>query len=181
MAYFYGFIFYVVNRFLKNKSHFFFFFSLLITIVFLQNNLFRQGILLRGQQHDLAIANRILMRIEGLSDIDFNKKYNLIRIGKYSNFRKQLFESNGSKYKLKGDDHMDHGEITDIWAPAEVMRLLGSKVKFKYYGYVPQFKEKIKDAIKNTISKRKEWPSMDSVFIHGDSIFVIMENPNLQD
>ena len=69
---------------------------------------------------------------------------------------------------------MDHGDVTTIWAPADILKMLGSKVKWKHLGYTPKFQEKIEFARKNLIKDKKPWPHADSVFIHNDIIYVYM-------
>ena len=93
--------------------------------------------------------------------------------------RTDLLSSMGHEYEATGGGHMDNGEISDRWAPAQVMELLGAKVQFKYYRMDPKFKENIDDSIKNVIGKRAPWPHKDSVFVYKDRIIVIINNPNL--
>ena len=78
---------------------------------FIQADLVRQSVLLRGQQHDLALANRILARIEQLPGIDFGNKYDLVRVGNYPNFRWRIMTSKGHKFDLPSSSHMDSGNI----------------------------------------------------------------------
>src|SRR5690606_21343151 len=49
-----------------------------LVLRFVQADLVRQEVLLRGQQHDLALANRILVRIEALPELDTTKPYDLV-------------------------------------------------------------------------------------------------------
>ncbi|GAA6213150.1 hypothetical protein NBRC116602_28910 [Hyphomicrobiales bacterium 4NK60-0047b] len=127
---------------------------------------------MKSQIHDLAMANRILMRIESLDELDYKKKYTLIRLGNYSNIRRELLQSKGHKSDLIGGGHMDFGDITARWSPADIMKLLGSKVKWKYYGYTPGFREKIKYAREHLVENRKVWPHSSSVFVESDIIYV---------
>lgn len=146
---------------------------LFIVIRYAQADLVRQGVLLRGQQHDLAFANRILSRIEAIDEIDLKKRYHLIRTAKYSNFRKKLLTSKDHHYNRYGGSEMDNGEVTEIWAAGRVMELIGSKVQF--HGYDSSIDKKIKKAI--SIAKkqnRKPWPHHSSVFIYKDWVIVYM-------
>lgn len=149
--------------------------SVFVVIKYTYSNLIRQSVIMKSQIHDLAIANRILMRIESLDELDYKKKYTLIRLGNYSNIRRELLQSKGHKSDLIGGGHMDFGDITAKWSPADIMRLLGSKVKWKYYGYTPGFRKKIKYAREHLIENRKLWPHSSSVFIHDDTIYVYMQ------
>jgi len=149
--------------------------SFFIVLRYAQADLVRQGVLLRGQQHDIAFANRILSRIETIEGIDLNKKYHLVRTAKYSNFRKNLLTSKDHNYSRYGGDQMDKGEVSEIWAAGKVMELIGSKVKF--HGYDSSIYKKIRKAI--SIAKeqnRKPWPHQSSVFIHQDWIIVYIES-----
>lgn len=139
---------------------------------FVQADLVRQGVLLRGQQHDLAIANRILTRIENLPGLDISQTYDLVRVGRYAGYRSDLLASGSHRAQLPGDGHMDFGEITDIWTDESVFRMLGSPVKFS-----PGFKDfgqKIEAARKSQIQGRKPWPDASSVFISDKTIYVYM-------
>jgi hypothetical protein len=145
-----------------------------IIVYFVQADLLRQGVLLRGQQHDLAIANRILARIETLSDLDPTKTYDLIRVGKYSFYRYGLLNSGGYAFERLGDSHMDIGEISDRWVDEDVFRLLGSSVKFASLGTDSKFTAKIKRIQDELLKDRRPWPAPESVFINGDEIIVFM-------
>ncbi|MEL7444446.1 MAG: glucosyltransferase domain-containing protein [Pseudomonadota bacterium] len=148
--------------------------SVCVLIRFTQADLVRQEVLLRGQQHDLALANRILARMEGLPEVDFSKTYDLVRVGKYSTFRQNLLASRGEKAATIGDSHMDNGEITDRWADEDVMILLGSKIQFRHRQFDAEFLTKV-DELKPILSKRQPWPHADSVFVFEDKIVVYMQ------
>ncbi|MEL7055544.1 MAG: glucosyltransferase domain-containing protein [Pseudomonadota bacterium] len=148
--------------------------SLLLLTKNVQADLIRQEVLMRGQQHDLALANRILARIESLSQLDTTKTYDLVRVGSYSSFRHSIMSAQGHGWDKPGDTHMDKGDITDTWADEDVFILLGSKVRFKHRGFDPQFKKKIQDARAELLNDRKPWPHKSSVFIHEDKIIVYM-------
>jgi len=146
-----------------------------ILMRFVQADLVRQEVLYRGEQHDMAIANRILTRMESLPDIDFSKTYDFVRIGKYSNFRNERFKTRSHTYDTYGDGHMDNGEVTDRWTDEEVFQLLGAKVKFKFNGTDSNFASKEADARQNRLQNRAPWPHESSVFIEDDTIFVYMK------
>jgi hypothetical protein len=145
--------------------------SIIVVLKYSYSLLIRQSVQLRAQMHDIAISNRILYRIESLENIDFNKKYELIRIGQYSNFRMKHIKSHNNRYDVGGPGHMDSGSITNIWTPSSVMRLLGSKVKWKYQ-YNPNFKNNLIHARKHLLKNRKPWPHKESVFIVEDKIYI---------
>lgn len=154
-------------------------FTIIILWHFICADLLRQGVLLRGQQHDLALANRILMRIETLPNIDHTKTYDLVRIGKYSFYRLSLMRLQGrdNAFERLGDSHMDIGEISDRWVDEDVFRLLGSGIDFQFQSTDPNFTQKIIEAQsyvnENGISP---WPAEDSVFIRNDTIIIYMRN-----
>jgi glucosyltransferase GtrII-like protein len=147
--------------------------SIFVLVRYSQANLVRQNVLLKGQQHDIALASRILSRIESLPELEIEKEYILIRTNAYSRFRRDAFASGGRSYQLGGEGHMDGGDIPGIWTPASIMPLLGSKVRWKYTGYVPDFADEIAKARELVIEKNiRPWPHSSSVFIHGDYIYV---------
>jgi hypothetical protein len=55
-----------------------------VCLRFVQADLLRQGVLLRGQTHDLALANRIVYRIESLPNLRHDIKYVFVRVGDYN-------------------------------------------------------------------------------------------------
>lgn len=147
-----------------------------VVLSFVQADQLRQGVLLRGQQHDLALANRILDRIETLPDIDYGTTYNLIRVGRYSFYRFNLLRMQGHEsafYRL-GDTHMDIGEISDRWVDEDVFRLLGSAVSFKFQTTDPNFSAEVERVQSELLEGRRPWPAPESVFINGDEIIVYM-------
>lgn len=145
-----------------------------VLLRFVQADLVRQEVLLRGQQHDIALANRILARIEAMPELDFSKTYDLVRVGKYSSFRRDILSSSGHAYDMVGDSHMDNGEITDRWADEDIFILLGSKLKFKHRHFDPGFVTKVEE-LRPMLENRKTWPAPESVFITGDMIVVYMQ------
>tara|TARA_Y100001933_G_scaffold120835_2_gene120818 strand:+ start:32110 stop:33678 length:1569 start_codon:yes stop_codon:yes gene_type:complete len=145
-----------------------------VLVVFVQADLVRQLVLLRGQQHDLAIANRILSRIESMPEIDFSKTYDLVRVGRYSTYRYSLFRSDGDVIDRAGDGHMDFGEISDRWVDEDVFRLLGTRIKFKFASTDPGFGSKIQSVKDTLLEGRQPWPSSDSVFLSENTIVVYM-------
>ena len=144
-----------------------------LVVRFVQADLVRQAVLLRGQQHDLAIANRMLDRIEMLPELDATKTYDFVRIGRYSNYRQNLMSYFGKKANFLGERHMDWGEITDIWVDEAVFEMLGSSVKFKK-AFDAKHAEKAEHAKTNLLKGRKPWPDASSVFISDQTIYVYM-------
>jgi len=146
--------------------------TLFVVFSFVQADMLRQLVLLRGQQHDLAFANRVLTRIESLPELDTSQRYNLIRVGHMSYYREHLFKSQGHNYDQRGDGHMDVGEISDQWVDEHVMRLLGSRINFTgprsgFYAEHQRVREEL-------LEGREPWPHPSSVFIHEDEIIVYM-------
>lgn len=142
---------------------------------FVQVDLVRQEVLLRGQHHDYAFANRILARVEALPDLDLSKTYDFVRVGKYSSFRKDLLQSKGRSYNIFGDGNMDHGEVTARWVDEQILLLLGTRVKLKNKGFDPNFSKKMEDFRARYAGKIQKWPHPESVFIEGDTIYVYLE------
>jgi hypothetical protein len=146
-----------------------------VVLRFVQADLVRQAILLRGQQHDLAIANRILSRIETLPELDLTQKYEFVRIGRYSDYRQRLMAYFGKKKANRpGDSHMDWGEITDVWVDEAVFKMLGSSVRFKPDLDAQDAAKKSEYARKNLLNGRKPWPDASSVFIINHTVYVYM-------
>ncbi|MBY9068549.1 glucosyltransferase domain-containing protein [Hyphomonas sp. WL0036] len=149
---------------------------LIMTMV--QADLVRQSVLTRGEAHDLAIANRVLARIEQLDTFDPNRTYDLIRIGRYSSFRYKLMTAGGWKVDRAGDGHMDYGEVTDRWVDEDAFRLVGARIKFQQSSSDPRYSAKYAEISQSSIlDGREPWPAPSSVFISGDRIIVLMENP----
>jgi hypothetical protein len=148
-----------------------YFLLLFIIIKFSYANIGRQQVLLRAQSHYLAIANRILYRIETLPDIDYGKEYKIVRVGMFSNFQKDQLRSHGHKYDIGGDVHLD-GELSPIWGPGDIFNYLGSKVKLQ--GYMNSDFIKDLSVARELVKSHTPWPAQDSVFIHGDMIIVYL-------
>ena len=174
MGFFHAFSFFVLMRFWGRWSTAATIISALIIVRFMQADLVRQEVLLRGQQHDLAIANRILVRMETLPGLDTSKVYDLVRIGRYSSYRNNLMRSKGHDFDKTGDGHMDWGEISASWVDEEVFRLLGSSIRFKHQLTDSQFNSKVQSARDNLLNNRQPWPAQDSVFIEGETIYIYM-------
>ncbi|MCK5746388.1 MAG: glucosyltransferase domain-containing protein [Oricola sp.] len=146
-----------------------------LVLRFVQADLVRQEVLYRGEQHDLALANRLLTRMENLPELDITKTYDLVRIGKYSQFRQNALSYREKKADAYGDTHMDGGEVTDRWADEQVFIMLGSKIDFLYKGPSdPDFMSKAETARATLLAGRKPWPHASSVFIEGQTIYIYM-------
>ena len=150
-------------------------FTSFILLRFVQADLTRQEVLLRGQQHDIAFANRILTRIENLPDLDITKPYDLIRVGSYPHYRDQLLRTHNHSWEMKGDNHLDDARLTAAWADEDIFIHLGSSVKFKHRGFDPAFYKKAKEAKAKLLEGRKKWPDQSSVFISDDKIIIYLE------
>lgn len=145
-----------------------------ILLRFVQADLTRQEVLLRGQQHDLAYANRLLNRLESLPDLDSTKTYDLVRVGRFPHYRNTLLRKHGHTWKTHGDGHMDDARLTADWTDEDIFILLGSSVKFKHRGFDPGFQSKVKDAREHLLEGRKPWPHESSVFISEDKIILYL-------
>jgi hypothetical protein len=133
----------------------------------------RQQVLLRAQTHHLAIANRILYRIESLPGIDVSKTYKVVRLGTFSSFQTEQLASRGHDFARDGGEHMDK-ELSPAWAPGDIFNYLGSQIKIQGNMNV-SINEDIAVA-RELVKNRKPWPAPDSVFIHGDMIIVYLAN-----
>lgn len=178
LSYFFAFIFFILSSWRKPPL---FRSSILVLccatiFLFMQSDLLRQGVLLRGQEHDLALANRMLQRIEQLPELDLSKEYYCVRTGPYPPIRMNMMHSSNKFFGRGGDHHMDHGEITDVWNPAYVFTYLGSKIRWAKGGhYMPDFSEKMREAKRIAKAQhRKPWPHNSSIFIHNDWIIIYM-------
>ncbi|WP_319468749.1 glucosyltransferase domain-containing protein [uncultured Pseudodesulfovibrio sp.] len=177
LGYFYAFCFYILLTqvhlpLLKNAV---LGLTILTIVLFAQADLVRQGVLLRGEMHDLALANRMLDRVEQLPDIDFSKEYFFVRIGNYPAVRSKALKSRNHAFDRGGDGHMDIGEISALWTPATVFQSLGSKIRWKGLVYMPDFKKKIAAAKQVALDQgRKPWPHSSSIFIYKDWVVAYM-------
>ncbi len=149
----------------------------LLVVVFAQADLARQSIMLRAQQHDMALANRVLFRIESLADLDRSKTYDLVRVGRYPMFRWRMLRGHGMQVDAMGDAHMDMGEVSALWVDEDVLELLGSSVRFQQSGFDPAASQKAR-ALRESgaLDDRQPWPHASSVFIEGDMIVVYMSD-----
>ncbi len=144
-----------------------------IVFSFSRSDLLRQGMLLAGHRHDLAMANRVLERVEALPDIDFSKQYYFVRIGSYSPERRRMLNTL-QPYDTAGGGHMDVAEIGAAgWAAEVPLMALGSRIKFK--GILDNQSKNLERA--RTLAKErnaKRWPHPSSVFLDDDMIVVNM-------
>lgn len=140
----------------------------LTTVQFFQADLVRQVVLLRGQQRDLAVFNRMLYRVESLEEFDKSQTYDFIRIGALPRYRLQLLASRGHATDMIGDGHMDYGEISDLWVDDHVFGLLGSSVRLQTSRR--QTAQQIRD--EGLLEGRQPWPHESSVFIDNNRIIV---------
>lgn len=144
-----------------------------VIFIFARSDLLRQGILLAGHRHDLAMANRILDRIESLPDLDFSKTYYFIRLGDYSPERGRMMNTL-KPYDTLGGTHMDVSEIgASGWAAEAPLRVLGSRIKFKS---IVNDRRRMIDQAQQLVKERgaKRWPHPSSIFIEDDKIIAYM-------
>lgn len=173
LGYLYMFGFFILlqywhSGFFKNVIYIILFF---VIVRFSYADIGRQQLLLKAQWHHLAIANRILYRIETLPGIDYQKKYKVVRVGRFSEFQSEQLKSKGHTYDRGGDVHLD-GELSPNWGPGDIFNYLGSKIKLQ--GYMnPNFQED-KAVAKKLVKSRRPWPADDSVFIHEDMIIIYL-------
>lgn len=134
----------------------------------------RQTILLRGEQHDRAIANRILARVESIQGIDYNQTYRLVRVGPYSTFRTDTLRASNGKWEVGADEHMDNGDIHNGWTPESMMRLLGSDIRYssEIGAWVARIRAYRNFAIQQG---RQPWPHKSSIFVAGTDIVIYMQ------
>ncbi len=140
---------------------------------FVQADLVRQSVLMKGQMHDLALSTRILSRIEALPGLEDGKAYNFTRIGSYPWYRAQKLNPFYQKWpEESGESHMDAGFISFNLAPDMVFTQLGSMVKLKFDDYSLS---RLKYAKENLLNGRKPFPHESSVFLEGDTIYVYLK------
>lgn len=155
------------------------FIFIFILLRFVEADLVRQHIQLRGEQHDLAMLNRILYRIESLDEISSDRKYKLVIWGGIPSFRYKLFAARNDSVNLPGAEHMD-ASFPLGWNTDSLMPLLGSHIKFDPISRTRSQSEAIaKNALLS--GQHKPWPHMSSVFIVDDVITVYMRvTPDLR-
>lgn len=173
-GYLYMFGFFVLLRYLgagylKNITYLVLCFVL---IKFAYADILRQRVLLSSQEHHLAIANRILYRIENLPGIDVQKTYKVVRLGALSNFQAEQLYSNGHHYSKGGDEHMD-SELSPVWGPGDIFNYLGSKIKLQ--GYMNNDFAEDMAVARKLVGDIEPWPSQESVFIHEDMIILYLQ------
>jgi len=175
MAFFYAFSFYVLFRYLKLPlaKNILILISCFVLLRFSQADLVRQGLMIRGVPHDIFLTNRILQRIEQLDELDYSKRYLLVRTRNYPSFIDRRMASLAHKYDMQGEDLM-RGDYVPSLSSGMIMTMLGSKIKFQTFNSKER-KKIIKQAI-NIAKKqnRHPWPHSSSVFIYKDWIIVYM-------
>lgn len=173
LGYFYMFGFFILLSFWRKGFYRNIVYLILIFVLlnFSFSDIARQQVLYRAQTHHLAIANRILYRIETLPNIDYQKKYRVVRLGNFSEFQSAQLKSRGRSYQMGGDEHLDR-ELSPIWGPGDIFNYLGSKIILEGY-WNRSFREDMELA-KELVKDRNPWPADDSVFIHEDMIIVYM-------
>jgi hypothetical protein len=177
LGFFYAFAFTVVFVITKRNR---WLYSLCVVIAcftllrFVQADLVRQIVNKRGETHDLALANRILSRIEALEGLDPWKEYQIVRIGEFPRHNWVMLTNYGKlQYDRSGDSHMDWDPITAKWVPQYVFKYLGARVKLLNDDY-PE-RRRAKFAEKYLLSDKDPYPADGSIFLFGDTIYVYLE------
>ena len=158
-----------------------------LIVRFVQADLVYQGLHLRGVQHDLAITNRILARVESLPTLDFEKEYRIFFYGDLPQARKNWFETGdpmpsvidfwpnrgGPNYHATGAQHA-YRSFPDYWNTESALLLLGAKIKLT--PILPTFAEATEKVRKYLeIHPKGVWPAHNSIFILEDIIVVRLE------
>jgi hypothetical protein len=151
-----------------------------ILIRFVQADLVRQSVLMRGQMHDLALANRLLTRIESLPNLKEGMTYKLVQIGFYPWYRAKIHSPlDWKSADTYGEWHMDTGYIiAPNLAPQKVYSLLGSKVQMEFDWNTNN--ESLKYAKENLLKNRKPYPDESSVFLENDTIYVYLNEHEMK-
>ena len=147
--------------------------SVLCVLCFIRSDLLRQGVLLAGIRHDTAVVVRVLDRMESLPDLDFSKSYALVSHGPAQSLRRDMMSFLGP-FDQRGDVPLSNILIAP-WAPHEIFKIHGSRIKFKYWtrGDERVARRKLAEEL---IKKRgsKPWPDPSSVFVDEDMIVINM-------
>ena len=158
-----------------------------LIVRFVQADLVYQGLHLRGAQHDLAITNRILARVESLPTLDFDKEYRIFFYGALPQARKNWFETGdpmpsvidfwpnrgGPNYHAIGAQHA-YRSFPDYWTTGSAFSLLGAKIKMKpILSTFAETTEKVRKYLE--IHPKGVWPAHNSIFILEDIIVVRLE------
>ena len=157
---------------------------LFLLLRFIQADLVYQGLHLRGVQHDLAVTNRILARVESLPTLDFDKEYRIFFYGDLPQARKDWFETGdpmppvidfwpnrgGPNYHAIGAQHA-YDSFPSDWTTESAFSLLGTKIKMKPIGgHLSEATEKVEAHLAS--KPQGVWPAHDSVFIIDDIIVI---------
>lgn len=161
---------------LKTKSAhrswpaFFIIVSTVLSVIYIQQSLIRQTVLLHGQRVDMSIMQRVLTRLENSGMIDPDKSYQFVRTGPLSTVRQDmLIAQNGPSTKI-ADEHMDYGSIGNAWVPESLFYVLGSSYDLKQNtinNWVRRTHIWRQVALENGI---EPWPAKGSLFINGNNI-----------
>jgi len=152
--------------------------SCALTVVYVQQSLIRQTVLMHGQQVDTSIMQRVLVRLENSGVIDPAQSYQFVRTGPLSTVREEmLIAQNGLSARL-ADEHMDYGSIGNLWVPESLFFVLGSNYDFK--------QNTIENWRQRTLywrqvaqeQGRAPWPAKGSLFVSGNNVILHTYGPN---
>ncbi|HOW97699.1 MAG TPA: glucosyltransferase domain-containing protein [Kiritimatiellia bacterium] len=143
-------------------------------LLFAHQDLVHSGLMVRSNQHDLQMANRILDRIETLPGLDADETYNLIVIGDLPRYAMQRYTERTRRFEEPAD-YMDEHSMVPPWEPELVFAMLGSSVSLQTPG-----RDRIQDVRRQQgyryALQHAAWPAKDSVaLLDGDLVVVVLE------
>ena len=152
---------------------------LFVLVNFAWNDLLWQQIWVRGNEHDRAALSRILGRIESMPEIDYNKQYDYLQIGKYPSFQETLYKKRDHGYEIApGSQFLQR--ITLPVFTSNFYEFLGARIKMRNLLIdAPDYLEKLQIAI-DYAEKNQPWPSQGSVTVIDDLVVVYLDESSLE-
>ncbi|MBP7830579.1 MAG: glucosyltransferase domain-containing protein [Kiritimatiellae bacterium] len=143
-------------------------------LLFAYQDLVHQGLVVRSNDHDMHLANRLLSRIERLPRLDPDETYSLVVIGDLPldampRYRERDFLSR------KPADYMDEHSMLPPWEPELMFAMLGSTLSLQT-PWKTRDQEVLWQQACQYALQHASWPHRESVaLLEGNLVVVILE------
>ena len=143
-----------------------------LCLVYAQQDLIRQTVLYYGQMQDLAIMNRVLIRIENSDLLSDNRTYQFVRTGPLSNFRSEMLAKQNGPWTVMADEHMDFGSIGNSWVPESLFNVLGTDIQFNQSN-TENWRQRTLHWRRIAVNQgRRPWPARESLWVSGNTLIL---------
>ena len=148
-----------------------------VLLLFAYQDLVHQALMVRGNQHDLALANRILYRLESLRGLDPDESYNLIVIGDLPHYAAQRYSERAGTFRYPADFMDDHSMVPP-WEPELAFEMLGSTVSLQtpWKGHAQDIQRQ--QAYLYAL-QHSRWPARGSVALLNSNLIVVVLQDNV--